>query len=582
MKIWKKGSALLLCALPVVALVASCDLIVHTDPKGCETDADCVNFPNTGCDAEQGLCVSLDTCSSNADCGEDSVCRPVQPRSCQPVKQGNCNEVYPNDDTFRNDRAILIGVSSPASVDISTGLSIVNGAKLGVDQFNKDGGIGGDQPMVLIICDDHADTEDAYDNGVTLSTIGAEIMIGPAYSGQTLETAGTPDKPGTVANNMVLFSSSATSPLVTGIADKSPRCQTACGDDADCVAACPGLVWRTSPSDEYQGAAIAKYVAEIESDIRTRNASDPTMPVETRTDITAYVLYKPDAYGDLLSDIIRTKLVINGAPATTQQNSKFYRVDYEDTDTETDGIQPNFDVVDEAIAKQPDVVFLIGTDEVAEILTRIEMNWTGAEEDRPYYILGDGGLSSAVANAARQVGALERVRGTVPGPPLNVSDDYLAFAGAYNAAFPTGADDGPEIFGAAGAFDIVFLIAYSSIVANGAPLTAEQLARGFSSLADVEKGVVIHAGKPDIGKAKNALANGKTINYEGASGPLDFDLSTGEAPSAIQVWCVKPAADSLPVLSNHYWQAGDAPNDPGQMLGSAEPAPDAFVCPFPD
>ena len=35
------------------------------------------------------------------------------------------------------------------------------------------------------------------------------------------------------------------------------------------------------------------------------------------------------------------------------------------------------------------------------------------------------------------------------------------------------------------------------------------------------------------------LAEGKEINYEGASGPLDFDPSLGEAPADFEIWCVQ-------------------------------------------
>ncbi|MEO5726465.1 MAG: hypothetical protein ABI134_12920, partial [Byssovorax sp.] len=34
------------------------------------------------------------------------------------------------------------------------------------------------------------------------------------------------------------------------------------------------------------------------------------------------------------------------------------------------------------------------------------------------------------------------------------------------------------------------------------------------------------------------VANDGTIDYNGASGPLDFDNKTGEAPSDIQIWCI--------------------------------------------
>ena len=41
-----------------------------------------------------------------------------------------------------------------------------------------------------------------------------------------------------------------------------------------------------------------------------------------------------------------------------------------------------------------------------------------------------------------------------------------------------------------------------------------------------------------IGLAFEKLQSGGSINFAGASGPLDFDLATGEAMSDILIWCL--------------------------------------------
>ncbi|NUP10156.1 MAG: ABC transporter substrate-binding protein [Polyangiaceae bacterium] len=570
-------SILLFGAAPLVALVASCNLIVPADTMSCETDADCVNFPNFGCDTAEGVCVSLDQCSANAECAEDEVCRPVSPRRCEKIRQGNCQEIYPDNDTYRDDNAILVGVTAPLTEEQSTGYSIVNGAKVAVDHFNQSGGIARSRPIVLVICDDGSEAQKAYDNGITLSNIGTPAIIGPAFSGQTLRIAGTSAEPGTVANNIALISPSATSPLVTGIQDKSPKCASA--DD------CPGLVWRTSPADTFQGAALGNYFPiELEPVVRQRGGATRTGPIKVA------VLFKPDSYGQLISEVVKTTLRFNGESAVSTQNKDFfYLAQYDDIDEATDGVQPDPAVIQEALAEQPDAIYLLGTGEVAEIMRTFEADWPGADADRPYYILGDGGLSGDVIEAVRDGSTeqpkipdpaaparpvIERLRGTVPGPVS--SPIFDAFRAEYDSNFPPDeTKHGANIFGAAGAFDIVYMIAYSVIAAGETPITGDVIARGFARLADTDS-TIVNAGTIAIGTAEQTLSNSNgTINFEGASGSLDFDIDTGEAPSPIQVWCVPTISEDSSLFTRAYYDGQSITGLPEPEHVGAD-----YTCPF--
>jgi len=49
---------------------------------------------------------------------------------------------------------------------------------------------------------------------------------------------------------------------------------------------------------------------------------------------------------------------------------------------------------------------------------------------------------------------------------------------------------------------------------------------------------VIDVGADKINTAFMPLQTGSNIDFNGASGPLDFDVTTGEAPSEIQIWCI--------------------------------------------
>ncbi len=561
--------------------VPSCNLVVDADAESCTSDSDCVNRPNTACDTEQGVCVSLDLCTSNADCPEDQICRHFSPRDCValttplPAEPGgktstepSCTEVYPDDPAvWRDDNTLLVGVTSPMSgldamavlQPTSTGISITNGAKLAVDEINDKGGINNTNKIALVICDDYGESNFAENNGFALAAMGVQAIIGPAYSGQTIDTATAEgiQPVGTVESGVLIISPSATSPDVSGIKDKAPACVAACGGEATCESECPGLVWRTSPSDKIQGDAMVKYFKELEPIIKQRTAT----PVTT---IKVSVLFKDDSYGKNLSKFVIDGLEFNGKKAN-QQAAVFHARNYDDgksTAAQT--------AIDATVAEQPDAIIIIGTDEIPGVLQTIEQDWTGAAETRPYYLFGDGGLLQEVTAKAIELGAESRVRGTIPGTE---GDLFSNFAATYSGAFPMPTSQGtPDTFGAAGGYDAIYLFAYSGVAANGAPLTGEQLARGLAKTAD-PTGQVIEASPLTYGDASNDLQNGLGINYEGASGPLDFDVQVGEAPSDIQIWCVESATKGS--FSHRYYDAKTA-----TMKGTADPGSGTFQCPF--
>jgi branched-chain amino acid transport system substrate-binding protein len=537
----------------------SCSVIIDGSADSCSEDADCVNLPGrTRCDTEQGTCVSADACTTNADCPGDAYCAPASPRQCLTLIGDRCEIVPLEDgspDDFRVEGAFIVGLTAPLTgTDESTGQSIQNGAVLAVEELNRVGGL--DAPIVLVACDDQGERTLAEENGRTLAAMGIQAIIGPAFSGQTQDTAsGTSGNPGTVANNVLLVSSSATSPIVTSIQDRSPRCISGCGGDTECELACPGLVWRTSPSDVIQGKAMAEYFRDrLETAVKERGGMEAT----PRPTIKVAVLNKPDSYGQELEKSVFANLEFNGNPATEEVAAGNYlSVEYSDPVADGD--------LDPVIGFGPDVVLILGTGEIAEIIPLLETALASPAEDRPYYFLPDGGLADSTSMV--MAGNEERLRGTVPGTnsPL-----FLTFAAEYLQRFP--ADDfvgGPNVFGAAGAYDAVYMLALSR-VANGGPALAEDLARGFRRLVTGETDVEV--GTLDFGTGTNELRADRDINLAGASGPLDFD-ENDEAASDIVVWCL-PGAGADGVASGTNWTP-----DAG-VTGAAEPAEGMFSCPF--
>ncbi len=558
-------------------LAASCNLVVDASADSCESDADCVNLPSTKCDTEQGVCVSVDLCAANADCPDDQICRRFSPRACvslttpTPAAPGdptseepNCHTLYPDDPAvWRDDNTILIGVTSPRSFVLEGGEvvdsvdTITNGAILAVDEINDKGGVDNQSKLALVICDDYGNDNFAENNGRALAAMGVQSILGAAFSSQTIDMAtGTDGQAGTVAAGIVSISSGATSPDVTGIEDHAPACVADCGADDACASACPGLVWRTAPSDKIQGDAINTYFKDLEPIVKDRSGT-------TQTTIKVTVLHADDSYGKNLSEFVKTGLEFNGKKANLQP-TEFHVRDY-------GAGTPDPAVLDGAIADAADVYILLPTyDELGgTFIPNLEAAWTGLPETRPFYVMADGALNESMIADVLAADAMSRARGTIPGTK---NDRFTNFRFAYEERFPDAATQGtPDTFGAAGAYDVIYLLTYSALAAKSAPLTGEQLARGLAMTADVAGGAAIEAGPTAFGDASNDLRNGIAINYEGASGPLDFDLQTGEAPSDIQVWCVD-ATGATPYSGRYFDPAS------GTTKGTADAGTGA--CPF--
>jgi hypothetical protein len=537
----------------------SCSVVINGSVDSCSEDADCVNLAGrTRCDTEEGTCVSADGCTTNADCAADAYCGLASPRQCLTLVGTRCEVVALEESTpedFRTEGALIIGVTAPLTGgDQSTGQSIKNGATLAAEELNRVGGL--DAPIVLVACDDQGERTLAEENGRSLAAMGIQAIIGPAFSGQTQDTSnGTNGNPGTVINNVLLISPSATSPIVTSIADRSPRCLAACGGDEECELACPGLVWRTSPSDLIQGRAMGEYfTARLETVVKQRGGMEAT----PRPTIKVAALNKPDSYGQELEKAVRANLVFNDSSASEQLTAGNYlSVEYGDPLQDGD-LGPVIDF-------GPDVVLILGTGEIAEIIPELETAFASPAEDRPYYFLPDGGLADSTSMVMN--GNEERLRGTVPGTNSQL---FQSFAADYTVRFPS-ADfvGGPNVFGAAGAYDAVYMLALSR-VAHGGPALSEDLARGFKRLVGGDTSIEV--GTLQFGNGASELRDDRDINLAGASGPLDFDAND-EAASDILVWCL-PGSSADGIASGTNWSPGDG------VQGDPEPPEDMFVCPF--
>ncbi len=532
------AAAIALLGIPAL-FAPSCSLVIDSSATQCTKDADCSSLVGTKCVA--GVCSGGgDQCTKNADCaskGDYFVCRQTSPRQCVQLTSPDCTAVVGD---YKDDNAVYFGLIADLSSD--TGVSILNGATLGVEDLNAlklppKPGSTALRPVVLVGCSDASDNA----TGVRVAThmvedLGLQAICGAAYSGITLDIAGSE----TIPKDVLLMSSSATSTLITDFEKRDPKCMAACNGDATCQAACVPLLWRTSPSDTIQSAAIAayfkdRYEDEVRVDIGGGTKFTGTLKVA--------VAFKGDAYGQGLKEALEPLLVFNGASALSQLDTNYKAFNYGNPDDATTSPLKYNETVVALTQFAPDIILAFGTDEAvhepnpsaptgAGIFVRVEQGWVGAK--KPHWMFSDGGLIPSLSVEAQNAGALARVRGTIPGTDnLN----FQAFVSQYSSRFASEMKGSAQTFGAAGAYDIMYLFAYSAVAAQAKDLTGPQLASGFSRM--VGGSTKIKVGKAAINQAFQILStDGAAMDFDGASGPLDFDLKTGEAVSDIQIWCL--------------------------------------------
>lgn len=475
------------------------------------------NERDTGTD---GDAQPTNECAVNKDCeakGENVICRKAT-GTCVSLVSPECTHVL---GPYKDDNAIILGSIAPtAGPDQTSGLPEQNAIDLAIGEFNGVGGLtaapgsGAPRPLVLVGCNDNSDGDQAVKAAKHLvENVQVPAIIGAAFSGITLKVATQV----TIPSGTFLISPSATSVALTSLSDN-------------------GLVWRTIASDNIQADADAAFFAQLEKKVREDKG-------ENTYKLKVAIANKGDTYGTGLATALSSKLVLNGAPFLDVSNKDYQLVtDFGDPDSTT---PPTYaESIVEIVNFKPDLVYLFGTTEVVtEILKGVEEN---PANPKPYYVLADGGLvgelreyleTMRATNPADAENLRHRILGTVPG---TTSTLFSLFTQRYRSKFNDGLE---STSGVANAYDALYNIAYATVASKATAVTGATIRDGFASLVSGPK---VDTGATNITATLTTLRQGNKIDYNGASGPLDYDLATGEAPSDIQIWCLpKNASDVI-------------------------------------
>ena len=358
---------------------------------------------------------------------------------------------------------LLAGISGPIA---AMAPAMVEASRMAIDEINAAGGIGKGEKIALTVADSACNPQAGTDGATKLVNITqVRALIGPHCSGATLAAANSVAVPAGVT----LVSPSASSPALTTL------------DDRD-------LVFRTLPSDAWQGAALARTLLAQGTD-------------------TVAVAYLNNDYGKGLAEAFRDEFKAHGGKVRGYSGHEGGKASYR---AELAALA--------AAGADTLMIFDYGDGSGLTLLRQALENGFFR-----HFVGGDGMKSDAVIH---NLGA-ENLGDFRASSPVGEDSDGLT---RFNKAFAKRGQDPAAIF-ATTSYDAAFLVALALEQNGGA---REGLSEALRKVAG-PPGVRILPG--EWKKAKKLIAQGKDIDYSGASGALDFDAA-GDVPGTYALFKV--------------------------------------------
>ena len=361
---------------------------------------------------------------------------------------------------------LKIGAIMPLTGELADyGPADLNGIKLAVEEINKAGGVLGGE-IGLVVGDDQTSPQAGVDTAQKLVSVEkVNALLGPMGSGVFIPVAKTVAVPAGIP----IITGSATSPVISSLASN-------------------GFIFRTVPSDAFQGVALAELAA-------------------TKGYRAVAIMYTNNDYGKGLSETFSRVFAKNGGKVTAS-------VPYEAKQASFRG------EVQKAAAGRPDALLLIGyTGEGVPILRQ-------ALESGSFnkFLLSDGLKAPEIIDA---IGGqfLEGAAGTAAAPPADYPTAEV-FKAAYLAKYH---ESTPKPY-IDTFYDAVYLLALAAEKAK-----STDGAKIRDAIRSVSEDGGEKVGPGEFAKAKQLIAQGRKINYQGASGPLKFDAH-GDVGGSFAHW----------------------------------------------
>ncbi len=375
---------------------------------------------------------------------------------------------------------LKIGLIVPLSVDRTDEGIAFFASNLAAEEINREGGVLG-RELEIVLVNDGGLPAQGVEGALNLKEEGIDIILGPAWSSVTLAVT----QQFSIANGMLLMSHSATSPQISHLQDNN-------------------LVWRTSPSDAFQGTIGADFVFN-------RFQKE-----------TVGILFSTNAYAaDLSSSFSDAFEELAGENSIVSFVSYPEMLNYESYD-----FTPH---LDELFADRPDAIYFTSfSSDAIKITNDIFEGGYLSDDYRPLFFSNDGPFGiDFIFN-----GNPEILEGMVGTQPTGVASDpnFLLFENNFNNRFKFN----PVPFNEH-VYDAVYLIAYS-ILKSGST-TPQNIALELRNISGGNPGVqgtIINVN--EFGKARDIIESGEDINYNGASGVIDFDENGDPSTGTYKIW----------------------------------------------
>lgn len=369
---------------------------------------------------------------------------------------------------------IRIGVVLTLDLD---GEAYREALELATREANAAGGPLPGRAVELVVAESMNDPVRARNEAERLLDEGVVAIIGDGGSTNTLAIA----EAVTTLRRVPHLSCSSTSPSLTELNAGEAR------DDR--------FFFRTAPSDTGQALVLADVAA-------TEGAC-------TRVAI----LHQNDDYGTPIAEAMRAAL---GARSVTVTSTTAYEYGRPSYDSE----------VAMAVAGTPDCVAILGYPQEAGLIVRA---WSAMGGPMVRWI-GSDALNSPMF--AGEAGGAMRIDGFLGTGPRTAPDapEYLTFRERLRAGLARPAPYEPEAY-TASCYDAAALLYLA--LAEAGTTEGDAVRDALRRVAGTAAGTIV---RPDeIGRGFTLVREGTAINYEGASGSVDFD-EFGDVLSDYTVW----------------------------------------------
>lgn len=354
-----------------------------------------------------------------------------------------------------------------------------NAAELAAEQLKKAG-----WTMSLVHADSQSSAKAAQNAALQLiEEDNVLAILGSSSSGVVVPVAESV----TIPHNILMISPGATAPYISTLKDDQ-------GKD---------LLFRTSPSDKLQGVVLGKLAAGLYS--------------------TASVLYVDNPYGQGLARQFQQSFEKRGGLATMVPHGEEVMPSYvnelRSAFSRKYGTKP-------MLAGKFDVLCAFSYPEHAKMYIKEGIEVFHGKN----FLFSDGTKSEKLI---QEIGAekLEGMMGTAPGSGSGSGfEKFKVFYTTQHGDFPSS----PFI---ANAYDATVLLGLASyaVKAKGLKLTSKNIRDQLREVAN-PPGVFVAPGEFET--AFKLLDMGQPINYEGASGNVDFD-NNGDVVTPIEVWKIE-------------------------------------------